>query len=39
MLSVEKYLNEVRPYLKGIINNPKKSGTWKSLLVMYQIKL
>ena len=24
-LSVEKYLNKIRPYLKGIINNLKKS--------------
>ena len=28
-LSVEEYLNKIRPYLKGIINNLKKSGTWK----------
>ena len=26
-LSVEKYLNKVRPYLEGIINNLKKSDT------------
>ena len=32
MLSVEKYLNKTRPYLKGIINNLKKSGTLKSQL-------
>ena len=28
-LSVEKYLNKIRPYLKDIINNLKKSGTRK----------
>ena len=28
-LSVKKYLNKIRPYLKDIINNLKKSGTWK----------
>ena len=27
ILSVEKYLNKIRPYLKGIINNFKKSDT------------
>ena len=27
--SVEKYLNKIRPYLKDIINNVKKSDTWK----------
>ena len=26
-LSVEEYLNKIRPYLKDIINNLKKSGT------------
>ena len=29
ILSVEEYLNKIRPYLKGIINNLKKSDTWK----------
>ena len=29
-LSVEEYLNKVRLYLKDIINNIKKSETWKS---------
>ena len=29
-LSVEKYLNLIRPHLKHIINNLKKSGTWRS---------
>ena len=24
-----KYLNKIRPYLKDIINNLKKSDTWK----------
>ena len=28
-LSVEEYLNRIRPYLKDIINNLKKSDTWK----------
>ena len=28
-LSVEEYLNKVRQYLKSIINNFKKSETWK----------
>ena len=28
-LSVEEYFNKVRPYLKGIINELKKSDTWK----------
>ena len=28
-LSVEEYLNKIRPYLKDIINNPKKSDMWK----------
>ena len=28
-LSVKEYLNKIRAYLKGIINNLKKSGTWK----------
>ena len=27
--AVEEYLNKIRPYLKGIINNLKKSDTWK----------
>ena len=29
ILSVEEYLNKISPYLKDIINNLKKSGTWK----------
>ena len=28
-LSVEEYLNKITTYLKGIINNFKKSDTWK----------
>ena len=28
-LSIEEYLNKIRPYLKNIINNLKKSDTWK----------
>ena len=28
-LSVQEYLNKIRPYLKEIINNLKKSDTWK----------
>ena len=31
-LSVKKYLNKIRPYIKDIINNLKKSDTWKSQL-------
>ena len=33
-LSVEKYLNKTKPYLKGIINNLKKSNTWKTQLTI-----
>ena len=29
ILSVEEYLNKIRPCLKGFIINLKKSGTWK----------
>ena len=29
ILSVEEYLNKIRPYLNDIINNLKKSDTWK----------
>ena len=28
-LSLEEYINKIRPYLKDIINNLKKSDTWK----------
>ena len=34
ILSVEEYLNKIRPYLKGIINNFKKSDTWKIQLTI-----
>ena len=33
-LSVEEYLNIVRPYLKDIINNLEKSDTWKIQLTI-----
>ena len=33
-LSVEKYLNKTRLYLKDIINNLKKSDTWKIQLTI-----
>ena len=33
-LSVEEYLNKIRPYLKDIINNIKKSDTWKIQLTI-----
>ena len=32
ILSVEEYLNKIRPYLKGSINNLKKSDTCKTHL-------
>ena len=32
IISVEEYLNKIRPSLKGIINNLKKSDTWKTQL-------
>ena len=28
-LSIEEYLNKIRPHLKDIINNLKKSDSWK----------
>ena len=31
---VEEYLNKIRPYLKSIKNNLKKSGTWKIKLTI-----
>ena len=34
MLSVEEYLNEIRPYFKNIINNFKKSDTRKLQLTI-----
>ena len=33
-LSVEEYLNNIRPYLKDIINNLKKSDMWKIQLTI-----
>ena len=33
IISVEEYLNKIRPSLKGIINNLKKSDTWKTQLI------
>ena len=38
-LSVEKYLNKIRTYLKDIINNLKKSDTWKIQLKIEQLAL
>ena len=29
ILSVEEYLDKIRPYLKGIIKDLKKSDTWQ----------
>ena len=33
-IKVVKYLNKFRPYLKCIINNLKKSNTWKIQLII-----
>ena len=33
-LSVEEYLDKIRPYLKDIISNLKKSDTWKIQLTI-----
>ena len=33
-LSVEEYLNKTRPYFKYVINNIKKSETWKIQLAI-----
>ena len=33
-LSVEEYLNKIGPYLKDIMNNLKKSDTWKIQLTI-----
>ena len=33
-LSVKEYLNKIIPYLKGIINNLKKSDAWKVQLTI-----
>ena len=32
--SVEEYLSEISPYLKGIVNNLKISDTWKTQLII-----
>ena len=32
--SIEEYLNKIRPHLKDIINNVKKSDTWKIQLTI-----
>ena len=34
ILSVAEYLNKIRPYLKDIINNLRKSDTWKIQLTI-----
>ena len=34
MFSVEEYLNKIRPYLKNIVNNLKKSNTEKIQLAI-----
>ena len=34
MFSVEEYLNKIRPYLKNIVNNLKKSNTEKIQLTI-----
>ena len=34
ILSVEEYINKIRPYLKGIINDLKKSDPWKIQLTI-----
>ena len=33
-LSVEEYLNKIKPYLKDIVSNLKKSDTWKIKLAI-----
>ena len=37
-LSVEEHLIKIRPYLKDIINNLKKSDTWFMLLCKYALQ-
>ena len=34
ILSPEEYLDEIRPYLRDLINDHKTSGEWKIQLVM-----
>ena len=38
-LSVKKHLNKIRPYLKDIINNLKKSDTWKIQLILFLLRI
>lgn len=33
-LLIEDYLEEIRPYLRDVTNDPKKSGEWKIQLTM-----
>ena len=33
-LSVEEFVNKVRPYLKDIVYNLKKPGTWESKITI-----
>ena len=33
-LSIEEYVNKIRPYLKDVINDLKKSNTWKTQLTI-----
>ena len=33
-ISVEKYIDKIRPYFKDIINNLKKSDTWEIRLTI-----
>ena len=35
ILSVEEYLDKVMPCLKDIVNDPKKSDTWKVQLKVF----
>ena len=32
MQSVEEYVHKIRPYLRDIVNNLKKSDTWENLI-------
>ena len=32
MQSVEEYVHKIRPYLRDIMNNLKKSDTWENLI-------
>ena len=34
ILSIEEYVNKIRPYLKDVINDLKKSNTWKTQLTI-----